>query len=132
MPAISDAMAILCLASMSSPLPTAKGRFSATILMERWARAEEMVMEPLEIKASIAWTSTSMPVAAVTLAGMPFVRRGSTTAMSGTSAWLEIIIFLLIAGSVITALAVTSLPVPEVVAIATRGCLWLPISSIPS
>ncbi|MNF08701.1 hypothetical protein D3C80_2091880 [compost metagenome] len=68
----------------------------------------------LLVLASMAWTIASMPVAAVIAGGRPRVRSASSSARSGSSSG-EITAILAHSPVVITAMGVTSEPVPAVV-----------------
>jgi hypothetical protein len=71
--------------------------------------------------ASMSCVNASRPVAAVTSGGMVAVRSGSTSARRGSIKGLRRLAFTRCSGEVRTALRVTSLPVPAVVGMATKG-----------
>ena len=68
----------------------------------------------------MAWTMASTPVAAVTAAGRPSVRSGSSSAMSGRSRG-ETTPILVCAPVVTMEIGVTSEPVPAVVGASKQG-----------
>lgn len=71
--------------------------------------------------ASIAWVSASMPVVAVVRGGRPTVSSGSRMAYSGMSLRSMSAYLWCVSLSVMTAAIVVSLPVPDVVGMATIG-----------
>jgi hypothetical protein len=71
----------------------------------------------------MAWVSASRPVEAVTNGEQVTVSSGSSIATSGIRRGSAISIFTLVAGSVMIANRVTSLPVPAVVFTTTSGSL---------
>ena len=71
----------------------------------------------------MAWVRASRPVEAVTSGGQVTVRSGSSIATSGIRWGSAMSIFTLVAGSVMIAKRVTSLPVPAVVLTTTKGSL---------
>jgi hypothetical protein len=69
----------------------------------------------------MAWVSASMPVAAVSIFGMDAVSPGSHRATFAAILGCLMLNLNLSVVSVMTELKVTSLPVPDVVGMATRG-----------
>jgi len=69
----------------------------------------------LQTNGSMSCVSASRPVNAVTDGGRLYVSRGSTTAMRGNMYGLRRLTLMRFSGKVMTALRVTSEPVPAVV-----------------
>ena len=69
----------------------------------------------------MSWVSASRPVEAVIADGRPCVSSGSTRAIRGNIDGLRRLTLTAWAGEAITALRVTSAPVPAVVGMATQG-----------
>ena len=121
-PAIQDALCICARAFRSDPSVTHRSRKSKTVRMDFSAKASVKSLAFVETNASIACVRTSIPVSAVIFGGTVSVSSGSRNTTSGvrsssTSGYLTPA-----ALSVMTANAVTSLPVPLVVGSATsRG-----------
>ena len=78
-------------------------------------------LAPFDTYASMAWVSASMPVVAAILPGSPATIRRSSTAIFTNIRSETMTIFTWVAGLVITAPLVTSLPLPTVVGIAMTG-----------
>ena len=82
--------------------------------------------------ASIACVSASMPVVAVVRGGRPTVSPGSRMAYSGMSLRSMSAYLWCVSLSVMTAAIVVSLPVPDVVGMATMGGTVLPTRMTPA
>ena len=120
-PAISEASARLVRASVSAPLRQAVGRFAAISSTAFAANASDTGFFWMDVCASTAWVSASMPVVAVSFGGSDEVSAGSRMATCGTSLYEVNDSFACLCVSATTATSVTSLPVPAVVGTAMNG-----------
>ncbi len=91
---------------------------SASACLASWSEIGFFLF--LLVKASMAWTMASMPVAAVTCGGRPSVSSGSSTAQSGRSFGATTPFFSVV-GVVTIEIGVTSEPVPAVVGTRISG-----------
>ena len=85
------------------------------------AKASETGFFWMDVYASTAWVSASMPVVAVSFGGSEEVSAGSRMAACGTSLYEVNDSFACLCVSATTATSVTSLPVPAVVGTAMSG-----------
>ena len=120
-PAMSEPSARFVRASVSPPFAQATGRFAAISWMAFTANASLTGFFWMDVYASMACVSASMPVVAVSFGGSEAVSAGSRMAACGTSLY-EVNDSLACAFvSATTATSVTSLPVPAVVGTAMNG-----------
>ena len=121
--------AIISRACRFLPSATANGNHWLIRRIDSSAEWSVNVCAPNETYASTAWVRASIPVAAVTLAGILSITEGSSTAISGMRLVSIITSFTCRWLSIITALLVNSAAVPAVVLMAINGtpvCLTLP------
>ncbi len=109
-------------ASRSPPSATALSMFRPSRASASRASPREtgLLLAEAEVKASMAWTMASTPVAAVTGAGRPSVSSGSSRAMSGNRSG-ETTPFFSASPVVTMEIGVTSEPVPAVVGHSISG-----------
>ena len=118
-------------ASMSAPSLTAATSERPTPRIASRQSACVMGYAFLQTNDSIACTSVSIPVIAVTNGGQVRVISGSSRAKSAVALGLMMTSFLCWAGSAMTLLMVISAPVPAVVGMATTGAAAFGTLSMP-